>query len=620
MKWFLFLIFITELGLSSDEIFILSRSKMWLRLLHYEQTILGQMRSQVKDPRFFIHSNGYKDPFSEMSATLNEFFSKEKLDDQHAICRFPARLRFLKSNLKSNFDWTKLPEPKCVYYRNFKMNLNAQSVSFVFSSYYANNPSSAFGHTFFRVNRKERVSGNTLELLDYGVSYAANISTENPILYVLYGLFGGFTGTYASVPYYYKVREYNDYDSRDLWSYELNMSPLEIEQFVDHLWEVGPQYFDYYFFTQNCSFHMLTLLEASIEKIELTDRVPFYVIPSDAIAAIVREKDLIRKITFRPSLRRQFQSKWSSLNEKEKKVAKSKLESLKDGQSNNKVRADSDNRQALILDTLLDFTDLKDPKNIHRREGPWYAIKQSLLLERSAIQIVSPEIQIEQPDDDRPDRAHPSARFTVGLETFSKHSQIRYLGLRFAFHDLLDNSLGLPKYSQVEFGHFEWRHQNSGIKWNYFSLFNLLQINPVTEMEHRLSWGVDVGGQSIPSLENSFSPGLKVLGGVAVELDKSLLWILPFLHYRYSSAFETEPHYSALGLQVGYLLTLTTNAKTLLKYEQENPAKRESFSAISITGRYHLDFNISLEVEWGKVSISQGEDQETSKLKVHYYF
>jgi len=219
----------------------LSETRTWRKLMHYERNAFGLMRSQVKSAAFFLSENGDRELDQEMQATLWSFFGPIEVKDEHAICKFPARLSWLQSKLKDHPAWASLPKPTCYYFDVFLRNLNAESISFVFSSYYANNPGSAFGHTFFRVNKKIKEGRSKQELLDYGISYAANVTTSNPLIYFINGLMGGFTGTYASVPYYYKVREYNDYESRDLWSYELNLTEAELQQLLYHIWEVGPQ-------------------------------------------------------------------------------------------------------------------------------------------------------------------------------------------------------------------------------------------------------------------------------------------------------------------------------------------------------------------------------------------
>ena len=50
---------------------------------------------------------------------------------------------------------------------------------------------------------------------------------------IAYGrdIFGGFRGEYAKMPYYFKVREYADYESRDIWEYPLNLTQVQKQLF-----------------------------------------------------------------------------------------------------------------------------------------------------------------------------------------------------------------------------------------------------------------------------------------------------------------------------------------------------------------------------------------------------
>jgi hypothetical protein len=73
------------------------------------------------------------------------------------------------------------------------------------------------------------------------------------------------------MPYYLKVREYSDLENRDIWEYELNLTPEEIDRLLMHAWELGPIHFDYYFFDENCAYHLLGLLEAARPDLTLTE-------------------------------------------------------------------------------------------------------------------------------------------------------------------------------------------------------------------------------------------------------------------------------------------------------------------------------------------------------------
>lgn len=609
--------------------------RTWSKLIHFELNAFGRFVSQVKDPKFFLSEHGYRKLDEELQATLWSFFAAPESKDEHAICKFPARLSWLKTKLKDHPAWAHLPKPNCYYFDVFLRNLNAESISFVFSSYYANNPGSAFGHTFFRVNKKAKEGRSKQELLDYGISYAANVTTNNPLLYFINGLLGGFAGTYASVPYYYKVREYNDYESRDLWSYELNLTGEELQQLLYHIWEVGPHYFDYYFFTQNCSYHMLTLMEAVSERIDLTSKVPLYVIPSDSVKALYEIPDLVKKVEFRPSLRRHFENKWNRLSEKEKKDFVLIMESYSD-EKLNAITFENNQRKALFLDSLIDYIDMKDPNGVSKREGDWFHRKEKVLISRAAVDIISVDADIAVPEDERPDSSHPSSRVSLGLgqqqgvwsnsagglETKSK--TVGYLNFRFAFHELLDDSHGLPARSQLEFGNFKFEYLDKDLTLHSFSFFNILQLNPLRRLDPKPSWGIDVGVKNMPLCDGSRSclgSGLQVYGGYTVDLNaQHMFWFLPFLHYRYGNSFEITRHYLAAGYQLGYLYEVNQTYKVIARYNKEIPNRFLMVDSASITGRYNFDKNQAAELEWVNPSLDSKDDISSTKLLYHYFF
>src|SRR5262249_34403761 len=154
------------------------------------------------------------------------------------------------------------------------------TIRLVFSSYYLNNPASAFGHTFLRVERTDPFTvSERRELLDHGIDFSADVDTGNAVIYAIKGLTGLFPGTYKLRPFFYKVREYTHYESRDLWEYELALDDRQVMLVTAHLWELGSTYFDYYYITENCAYQILAALEVADPRIELLRHVKTPVLP-----------------------------------------------------------------------------------------------------------------------------------------------------------------------------------------------------------------------------------------------------------------------------------------------------------------------------------------------------
>ncbi|MFR8206372.1 MAG: DUF4105 domain-containing protein [Alphaproteobacteria bacterium] len=55
---------------------------------------------------------------------------------------------------------------------------------------------------------------------------------------------------------------HNNIENRDIWEYNLDFTPEELDFFVAHLWEVGHAQSKYYFFTRNCSYMLMETLDA----------------------------------------------------------------------------------------------------------------------------------------------------------------------------------------------------------------------------------------------------------------------------------------------------------------------------------------------------------------------
>ena len=121
--------------------------------------------------------------------------------------------------------------------------------------------------------------------MNFAVNYAAlvDLENENSIKYVFMGIFGGYIGKFSLNRYYLKIAEYNEIENRDIWEYELNLKPEEIKKLYLHLWELQSTYFNYFYFKENCSYHLLSLLEIARPELNLQDDYYFWATPAETI-------------------------------------------------------------------------------------------------------------------------------------------------------------------------------------------------------------------------------------------------------------------------------------------------------------------------------------------------
>ncbi|MEO0335656.1 MAG: DUF4105 domain-containing protein [Pseudomonadota bacterium] len=548
--------------LSQEEAEKLASQKSWLNLLHYREGTF-RLHSEADGPRFFMSEDGYSDATAELQATLDGFCKVRQIEvnpetklQRAAQCVFPARERFFKKSGLAG--WSK---EACPELNGWKQRVGNAKVSLVFSSYYANNPSSIFGHTLLRIDKEVKAGEFRTPLLSYGVNFAANVTTNNPVAYGLGGLMGGFPGVFTTLPYYYKVRQYSDFDSRDLWEYELDFTPEQVEQLLDHIWEQSHTHYNYYYFTENCSYHLLTTLDTIVPEQELAKKIPYWVIPIDTIKAVTMKSTLLKKVTYRPSLYRQFK-------EREKRVQVAKLESefqscFQEGEDSDSVfegcldkekgelsKLDND-QQALVLDAVLDYWDFKHARDLLDPKSQASQSKLKILRRRAQLPKTKP-LNLDGSDMERPDLAHETARLTVIGGHDTREGPIVGFDTRFALHDFLDPGYGYPKTAQVEFGKLNGYYATDKEEFflQEFKAFNVKLVTPYNKYDRAFSWQVQLAmDRQFYDCDGCLGGGVLYKWGSAVGTkDKNFLaYLMGGVDARHSGAHRTH-QYMALPM------------------------------------------------------------------------
>jgi hypothetical protein len=548
----------------------------WLRLGHWRSRLLGGWEAEADGQEFYLAEEGKADPDAELQATLAGFFDAapkaDELDD--AQCRFPARFAWLGGKL--GFDLARLPARKCQRFEEFYGRLQANGATLVFSSWYLNNPASAFGHTFLRLDKRGvATAGRDAELLDYGVNYAANSENTNPIAYALRGLFGGFRGAFSHYPYYYKVREYAEYESRDLWEYDLDLTPGEVSLLVAHLWELGGTWFEYWYLRENCSYHVLAAIEAAAPRLDLVSHVGRIVLPSDTVKALYFNPGLVRQVQYRPSLRRVANARLALLDGDELTL----VEPLVADPSTPIPAALTPARKAAVLDAALDLLDLRRGKAILLGGDPAAAAARQLLLtRRSEVRVQSPRPDLAPPERDRPELGHAMHRAGIGAGATGEAGAVVLADLRLSLHDLGDPPAGYPAYAQIEFVPIRAAvsTRTGRLEALGASLLRIESLSGLTRFEQRPSWrlrlgadllrddgcdgcvaGVAEGGTGFSAL--GLLGALDLYGGV----DASLAWS-PRLEGMGDSSVRLGVGPTALArLRLGERLSLVANGRYL---------------------------------------------------------
>ncbi|MBJ2250900.1 MULTISPECIES: DUF4105 domain-containing protein [Pseudomonas] len=479
----------------------LANDPFWLSLGHYEAGKLKGWRSYVSDAKFFLAKDGAHHPDAELKATVDALYAPASLGEKHAQCVYPARTRWLKDQLHL----TDLPAVDCVEFKQWFKDVAPHSAVMIFPAAYLNSPSSMFGHTLLRIDQAD-VQSNKTALLSYAINFGAYIEgSDNSILYAWKGLMGGYPGLFALVPYQEKLSEYRSLENRDLWEYRLNLTQVETERMVEHVWELKQIQFDYFFFDENCSYRLLELLQVARPGLRLTEQFPLTAIPTDTVKA-VKDAGLVEKIDYRPSRERELLERAKPLDSDEQQWVLKISDDQKQLQDPT-FKALGKDRQALIIDAAYRLGRYR--ANGLERDSE--RSQRSFELLRAINQNPAPDLQIERPG--LPENGHESRTWQAGIGTRGDKAFAEY-GLRMAYHDLNDNAEGFPLGAQIEILQMKLR-QYEGNNWQLqqLDLATIRSLTPRNELLQPLSWQVTGGLERVPGKHDDETLVSHVNGG-----------------------------------------------------------------------------------------------------------
>lgn len=453
----------------------------WHKLLHYRARS-ESVRSAARSPEFFLSTDGAHDPSAELLATLRVFAG----DDDIARCRYPARFRWLDDRLDlAAFGVRALACPELDEWRDA---IAPDRITLVFASSYVNNPASMYGHTLLRIDQPGDRGAD--QLVAYAVNHAAVTDESSGLLFAIRGLTGGYDGTFSLLPYYDKVKDYNDVESRDLWEYELALGPNELERVVLHLWELRNIRFRYFFFLQNCSYRLLQLLEVARPGLELTDRFRVAAIPTDTVRAVLAQEGMLREVRYRPGAATVLRAHLARLSPPARDLV-SALAAGDRSPDGPELRGLTETEQGQVLQVAYEL--------LHHRAARGGVDEDAgnrlhaLLVARSRV-AGGEALEASAPPSVRPDEGHPTARISLacGRRDGGSFGAFRF---RAAYHDWLDPQAGYQENARIDFFDVEIRRERERGRTRLERLVfvNLDSLAPRDRFFSRVSWNVRFG-------------------------------------------------------------------------------------------------------------------------------
>ena len=516
----------------------------WHKILYYESA-RGGVRSQADDPAFFLAGEGASDPKSELIASIEQFLTEPSGDENPVHCRFPRRYDWLKSRLPKTLSW---PDVKCPELSAFIEQAAPKGMTLVYPASYLNNPASMFGHTFIRVDAEEGGEQRN-DLLALTVSYGADVKpNENGFVYAFKGLTGLYPGSVRSHPYYLQVQNYNELESRDIWEYRLRLTADQTETFIKAAWELKDINFHYAYLLKNCSYRLLSVMEAAFPELDLVSEYDAYAVPIDTLRTLERA-GLLDEPHYRPAIASRIAYLRRRLPSSGNELARRLVD---DGVSDNRQQALADysqDQQGNIIDLAYEYSRFK----AKRDEGDLAEVSYDLLRLRS--RYPSGELKIE-PDDwpTEPLAGHGIRRIGLGGGVW-RDNPYGLFSFRPVYHDRYDRQAGFLEHSQINALNSEWRLVSDSdspleIKLDRFDLVDFSSLVPYNPMTPAMAWTGRLGWQRSSPDDTQLPFGMSLGLGRSRQLtDNSSVFLMAL----FEASSRPELSY---GIHAGWLASL----------------------------------------------------------------
>lgn len=567
----------------------------WQKLLHYQEKGSGYL-SLVENDDFFLTKDGRYNPAEEYQAAIKAF--NEPADKRK--CDFPARFMLLQ----------KVGEVKgtlaaCEEYQKFLSDVQPKAVTMLFTNAYMNNPSSLFGHTLFRIDTKRKGT----QLLAHGANFGADTGDENGVLFALKGLWGGYYGTFGVRPYYDVINLYNNIENRDIWEYQLNLTDEELALFTAHMWEMKRAKIRYYFLNKNCSYVLLSMLEAIRPALNLTDAFEWSAVPLATLKAVDTVPDLVAATNYRPSRQSKLKYRAKQMNEQQRKAFQRII-----WRDEVDLATLDDEEKADVLETAYQYVQYRYVEG--ELELADYR-KKSFVLLRERSKIANQRQYFDElKEGENPVYAHKSAQAgaALGVRNGEAFQQISF---KPAYTSLLDDSFGMLKGAEINLFETAFRHYDKRDKYvlEKFNLLNIKSLSGADMMFMPFSYDIAAAVERVfdaQSGEEHTAVVLKIGAGQSYALtENTLLYVLTTPNAAYGGGLH-DNGYLGLAFKGGVYYNrgrIRFDVSAEQNFTTSRAARGQTYTA---EAAYGLTRDVSLYAAYKLFNSSFHDDEEMS--------
>jgi hypothetical protein len=587
------------------ELLELAADPTWIKLGHYEATDQSSTgwRSAIHPGDFFLDSDGITDPVAELKATISALNAAPVNDpDLHAQCRYPARLLWLKSRLRSSLAFR--TDIKCPAFDSWTHSNDVASISIIFASGSLGNPATYFGHTLLKFNFRNTESHTSL--MDESVNFGAILegTNDNQMTYIFKSVTGGYDAGFSRVNFYYHDHNYGDHELRDLWEYKLDLPQNETDLIVAHSWEVLGKHYTYYFFKGNCAYQMGKVLEI-VDGLHVIPEDRPWTVPQSLVerlsTAQIHNHPLVSEVKYHPSRQSRFYEKYLRLSKKEAQVFESAALNSTSMNEEGFQQLTTPSKQS-ILDALIDYE--RYANNPLDKASP--EVKETYAAALSMRYMLPPGVpEAESSAPESPDHGRPPGWIQVGLSRHASLGNALSLQIRPAYYDNLDAGSGHVKNGALAMGDLRAEIFRDRLRIEWIDIIHIENVNPAISQlpgDQGKTWGFRIGAEQARLwCTNCLVARIQGDIGYGHQLSSKL-----FVAGYIGGALQNERNDQGLGFARGsaaLIADLTPSTRIHLGYEYRLPIFSDTSNygvakasvRWSITSR--MDFRIQCKVD-----------------------
>ena len=573
-----------EAAVSPTQMQTLAKDPVWQALIQAQANT-----PRISDPTFLLSAEDFSS-LNELSKTIELLTMQPS-----AACRFPARKRYIERQLTirlSNFSMS-----NCVDYTKFSTLAPADKIYLVYTSENLTQASSMMGHVMLKIEG----TNNKANAVSHAVSFFTELDSINAAKILWESLFIGKQSFFKVSPYQEHIDQYLNAEQRNVWEYQLDFNPEQLQLIHAHLWELKNATIPYFFHTYNCA--TLTQLLLAIGQPTMSPEPNAWVTPLDVVKSAQANK-LISKTTVIAA------NKW-------------KIRMLQDAHSlrNNPIpdpKIDSRNlanlasrpaeSQFLSLKLLESFNLYQlqngaiDRTTFNDNKGILKAFGQDQNLEQFDIDLSAYKQPIAAPND---------SQFSVGMRQIDSENwfQIHYMP---ASRRLEDDNRQFFSESALELSSLSLlvSAQNTKIELEEWSLYAMRSLVPYEPFTGGVSSQLRIGVQQHvnPYLQRALALDIYSGIGLAVKLSHDLLL---YSQMNVGLGFSEGHGYIYTRPEVGLMFYQIFDMKTLVSFSITDNQRQgdQVIKSLALTHSIYTQQNISLHGTFEKKWTNLNEQQ-----------